>query len=115
MHVDMSAVLLDDPEDHRQPEAAATLTFGGEERLEHAGLDLGAHAHARIYHLDDPPAVLGYDSEPDRATRWQGVDRIEDEVGHQLAQARRRALNSWIPLGFDVQIDAPTVDLSCVA
>ena len=67
--LDVPAVLLDDAEHHRQTQAGATFAFGGEERLEHARLDLGAHAHARIGDLDDALPVLGQHPQADRAAR----------------------------------------------
>ena len=110
-HLDVPAVLLDDPEHHRQTQAGATFTFGGKERLEHACLDLSAHAHARIDHLNDALAVLSLNSQADRPTRGQRVDRIEDEIGHEFAQPSGGALNGWIPLRLDVQTYVPSFGL----
>ena len=93
----MPAVLLDNPEHHRQTQPGATFTFGREERLEHALLDLSAHANARIDDLDDALPVLVYLTASTHATRRQRIDRVEDEIGHQLAQPRRRALNTRMP------------------
>ena len=42
-----------------------------------------------IGHLDDALAVLGDHAQADRAAVGQRIDRIEDEIGQQLAQPRR--------------------------
>jgi hypothetical protein len=46
--------------------------------------------------------------------RGQRVDRIEDEIGHELAESRWGALNGWIPFRLDVQTYVPPFGLRCV-
>ena len=62
-----------------------------------------------------PWLVLGHHPQADGPAAGQRVDRIEDEIGHQLAQLRRGALNGRVALRLDVQTDGPTFGLRRVA
>jgi len=108
-------VLVDDPEHHRQTQASATLTLGGEKRLEHACLHRRAHADTRIGDFDNALPVLGDHPQADHAAVGQRIDRIEDEIGHQLAQLGWGTLDGWVIVRFDVETNRPTFGLSSIA
>src|SRR5579859_3436125 len=114
-HLDAPAMLVDDPEHHRQTQTSATLALGGEERLEYPSPDLGTHAHARIDDFDDALPILGDHAQADRAAHRQRIDGVEDEIGHQLAELRRGALDRRVAGRLDVQTDRPALGLRGIA
>src|SRR5439155_20943399 len=85
---DLSPEAADDAVADRQPQAGAFAdVLGGEERIEHAGGDLGRHAVAGVLDLDDR-AALGVGAGPygdavvvgaTVADRVRGVDQQVDE------------------------------------
>ena len=83
--------------------------------LEHACLDFSSHANARISYFDDALVVLSHHPQSDCSTSGQRIDRIENQIGQELAELCRRAMDGWVGLRFDEQADGPTFDLRGIA
>ena len=93
-------VALDDAVGHAQSQTIAALPLGGEERLEQAVADRLGDAHPRVLNRQDNMGRRGPCAHREGAPHGHGVDGVEDQVGHDLAQfggiaAHRGGPSSW--------------------
>ena len=111
--LDVPAVLLDDPEHHRQTQTGAASPLVVKNGSKTRSWTSALIPIARIGHLDDALPVFSDHSQTDGPATWQRIDRIEDEIGHQLAQAcSRGALNGrMLPSASMCRADRPAFGL----
>src|SRR6266542_5676703 len=99
LDVQPAVMSLDDLPRDGEPQSCAPR-FGGEKRVEDALLDLAGNARAGVLDHDaNVLASIGLHTNPDRAVRRHGFQRIVDQVGEHFGEPEWIAPHRWHGIG----------------
>jgi hypothetical protein len=120
LNLNLGAVSLHRPVDHRETQTRATLALRRKERLEATAPCVLVHTHARIGDLENhsrqrsggagagPPVARGPKRE--RSPLGHGIDRVQDKVRQRLANLTSDTRDEGqvrLQIGLDVDDDTP--------